>query len=138
MTKKKSFDTNLTEAEFRSRIVSVLRQSSRWWKPKQEAITRARVGRGKYECELCWAIWPPTLPPLPWNKRKRKNILADHIEPVVPVTGWVSYDNWIKRCFVWAEAFQAICWECHKRKTEEERKERNKNKQKKTKWKEKW
>tara|TARA_R110002020_G_scaffold352751_3_gene565758 strand:+ start:340 stop:513 length:174 start_codon:yes stop_codon:yes gene_type:complete len=53
MAKTKPFDTNLTDAEFKSRIISALRQSSRWWKPKQEAIARAKVGRGKYKCESC-------------------------------------------------------------------------------------
>ena len=45
MAKAKPFDTNLTEAEFKSRIVSALRQASRWWKPKNEAISRARIKR---------------------------------------------------------------------------------------------
>lgn len=128
MTTKKSkpFDENLSDAEFRSRIVSALRQSSRWWKPKQEAINRAKVRRGVYKCESCWEEWPPTLPPEPWKKRRRKNIQADHIEPVVPLTWWETYDLWIERCFVWAEWFQAICWKCHKEKTAEERKIRAK------------
>lgn len=124
MPKTKPFWTNLTEAEFKSRIVSCLRQASRWWKPKQEAIARARVGRGRYKCEECWVVWPAALPPLPWKKRKRKNIQADHIEPVVPISWFTSYDDWIKRCFVWAKHFQAICWECHSRKTKKENAER--------------
>ena len=124
MTKR--FDTSLTEAEFKSRIISALRQASRWWWPKKEAIDRAKIERGKYKCEICENIWPATLPPLPWKKKRRKNIQADHIDPVVPITGFTSYDDWIKRCFVWADKFQAICWECHKTKTEEERKERAK------------
>ena len=45
MAKTKPFDTKLTEAEFKSRIISALRQASRWWKPKNEAIARARVSR---------------------------------------------------------------------------------------------
>ena len=122
--KAKPFDTNLSDAEFKSRIVSALRQSSRWWKPKSEAIARARVGRGKYKCESCFKIWPLTLPPLPWKKRKRKNIQADHREPIVPVSGFTTYDQWIERCFVWAEGFDALCWECHTKKTKEENAER--------------
>lgn len=124
MAKTKPFDLNLTEAEFKSRIISCLRQSSRWWKPKQEAIARARVGRGKYKCEECWEVWPLTLPPEPWKKRKRKNIQADHREPVVPLTWFTTYDDWIKRCFVWAEWFDALCWKCHTEKTKKENAER--------------
>ena len=45
MVKRKPFDDKLTEAELRSRIMSAIRQLSRWWRPKNEAIARARVGR---------------------------------------------------------------------------------------------
>lgn len=122
--KTKPFDTNLTDAEFKARIISALRQSSRWWKPKQEAINRAKVSRGMYKCEDCWKIWPPTLPPEKGKKRRRKNCQADHIYEVVPITWFWTYDEWIKRCFVWAEWFQAICWECHTKKTKQENKDR--------------
>lgn len=132
--KTKKFDTNLTEAEFKSRIISALRQASRWWRPKQEAISRARISRGKYKCENCWTVWPLNLPPLPWKKRKRKNIQADHIFPVVWVEWFTTYDDWIKRCFVWAEGFQAICWECHSAITKEENKKRREFKANLKKW----
>ena len=134
MTKTKPFDTNLSPAEFKSRIISALRQASRWRKPKQEAIARARVGRGKYKCEQCWTVWPLTLPPEAWKKKKRKNIQADHIREVVPVTGFTTYDNWIERCFVWADWFEALCHQCHYIKTQQENKQRRAIK----KWEEVW
>jgi 5-methylcytosine-specific restriction endonuclease McrA len=122
--KAKPFWKNLTDAEFKSRIISALRQASRWWVHKSEAIARARVWRWKYKCESCWEIWPLSLPPEEGKKRKRKNIQADHKEPIVPVTGFTTYDDWIKRCFVWAEGFDALCWECHSIKTKKENTER--------------
>ena len=124
---KKKFDTNLTDAAFKGKIISALRMLSRWWTPKQEAIGRARIKRGVYKCELCWTEWPWTLPPLKGKKRKRKNINADHIREVVPVTGFTTYDDFIKRLFVSAEQFQSLCWECHSWpnwKTQFENKER--------------
>ncbi len=114
----------MSDAEFRSFIVSALRNASRFWKPKNLALARARISKGVYKCELCWAIGPPTLPAPPWKKRKIKNILADHISPIVPVTWFTTYDEWIKRCFVEAEHFQAICHNCHSAKTKEENKAR--------------
>jgi len=126
--KKKAFDTHLTKAEFKSKIISWLRQLSRWWRPKQEAIWRARIKRGIYKCELCKKEWPWTLPALPGKKRKRKNIQADHIVPIVWPNGFTSYDDWIERCFVPAEGFQAICWECHSKITKAENAERRKRK----------
>ena len=117
----------MSEAEFRSFIISWLRKLSIYWKPKNIAIARARIRRGVYKCELCWKEWPATLPPLPWRKRKRKNIQADHIKPAVPITWWIDYNNFIERLFVEADWYQAICWECHSGqngKTKTENKER--------------
>jgi len=126
--KTKPFDENLTKAEFKARIIWALRNVSRFWKPKSEAIARARVSRGQYKCELCWKIWPASLPPLSGKKRKRHNINADHIIPIVWPEWFTSYDEWIRRCFVPASGFQAICWECHSKITKEENEERRKNK----------
>lgn len=129
MKQKKTINNNtMTPAQFKSWIISALRWRSRFWKPKQEAISRARVRRGVYKCEECGTEWPLTLPPLPWRKRKRKNIQADHCEPIVPITGFTTYDDWIERCFVGAEQFQALCWDCHTTKTKKENELRRKTK----------
>jgi hypothetical protein len=73
----------MTEREFRSFIISALRNLTRWWKPKNKAIQRARVGHNKYKCELCGEIVPSTLPAPKGKKRKIKAIQADHIVSVV-------------------------------------------------------
>ena len=138
MTKAKPFAPTLSKAEFKSKVVSALRQLSRFWKPKQEAIWRARIKRGVYRCELCKTEWPASLPPLKGKKRKRKNINADHIIPIVWVEWFTSYDNWIERCFVPAEGYQAICWDCHSEKTKEENEERRQYKLKQKLWTKKW
>lgn len=121
----------MTEAQFKSFIISALRKASIYWKPKNVAIGRARIKRGTYKCESCWKEWPASLPPLAWKKRKRKNIQADHRSPVVPLTGFTTYDSWIERCFVGADKYDAICRQCHTDKTSEERKQRALNKNKK-------
>lgn len=111
----------MSEAEFKSMIISALRNLSVRWKPKARCIAKARVSRGVYRCELCKKEWPASLPPLPWKKRKRKNILADHISPIVNPKKWFEwYDEWIKRCFI-ETGFQALCKECHDKKTQKER-----------------
>lgn len=123
----------MTEAQFRSYIISTLRKASMYWKPKSQCISEARVKRWVYKCEMCNREWPATLPPLPWKKRKRKNIQADHILPAVdPKKGWESWDSFIERLFVEKEWYQAICRECHSWedwKTKKENKERKKYKE---------
>ena len=111
-----------TEARKKGFIVSLLRAGFQRWGPKQQCIKDARVGRGKYKCSSCGTVGPPTLPPKPGNKRRVKNIVADHIEPIVdPDVGFVGFDEWVARAFVEIEAFQALCDECHTIKTKKER-----------------
>ena len=117
----------MSEAEFKSFILSWLRDKSRFWKPKTRAIARARIWRNLYKCEECWKEWPWKIPPLPWNKRERKNIQADHTREIVPVTWFEWFDSWIERCFIEEEWYKALCWECHSWdnwKTKTENKER--------------
>lgn len=120
-----------TESRYRSFIISALRSASTRWGPKNECIKNARVRRGVYKCELCKKEGPATLPPKEGNKRRRKNIVADHIQPIVdPTVGFVDFDTWIARCFVEADGYQALCHDCHTAKSNEEKriaKERRKN-----------
>mgnify|MGYP003671258133 CR=1 FL=1 len=111
-----------TSARFKSFVVSQLRSATMRWSPKQQCIKNAKVERGKYKCECCGAIGPPTLPPPEGKIRRIKNIVADHIHPIVPPeTGFTTYDSWIERCFVEIEGFQALCHKCHTSKSQEER-----------------
>lgn len=111
----------MTRSQFRSFIISKLRQASMYWKPKNECIARCRVGRGMYKCEMCKQTVPATLPPEPWKKKRKKNFLADHISPIIdPEVGFNWFDSWIERCFVEINGYQGLCWACHKKKTDEE------------------
>lgn len=124
-------DGQWTDARFKSFIISQLRSATQRWGPKQSCIKNARVRRGFYRCECCEELVPATLPPPEGKKRRIKNIVADHIEPIVdPAIGFTSYDDWVERCFVELEGYQALCHKCHTIKSNEERKiatERRKN-----------
>ena len=111
-----------TEARKKSFIVSALRAAFTRWGPKQQCVKNARIRRGVYKCEGCGEEGPATLPPLEGNKRRRKNIVADHIDPIVcPYDGFIDFNTWISRGFVELSGFQALCWQCHTDKTNEER-----------------
>lgn len=110
-----------TESRYFSFVKGALRAASIKWGPMQKCISKAKVGYGLYKCECCGAVGPPTLPPKEGGKRRIKNIVADHIEPVIdPVRGFVSWDELIARLFVEEEGFQALCAKCHKEKSDEE------------------
>ena len=111
-----------TDARKKSFIVSLLRGGFQRWGPKQLCIKNARVRRGWYLCEECREEVPATLPPKPGNKKRIKNIVADHIDPIVdPATGFEGFETWIDRAFVELDGFQALCHACHEKKTAAER-----------------
>lgn len=88
-------------------ITGVLRRASFHWKPRQEAMTAARVSRGNYKCAICQddGFGP-------------KEVTLDHIDPVVdPKLGFVSWDHFIPRLFCEASGFQVICKSCDSSKT---------------------
>lgn len=106
--KKKLPILSQDDPRFRSMVMSGLRQASRWWIPSQACISKARVGRGKYQCPLCKGFF------------KVKEMKKDHIEPVIPLTGFDGWDGVVKRMFGKEEEYQGICKTCHADKTKEE------------------
>ena len=73
-------------------------------------------------CAGCKKEVPATLPPKEGNKRRIKNIVADHIDPIIdPEVGFEGFDKWIERGFIEGEGFQALCHACHQKKTKLER-----------------
>lgn len=106
-----------TEAKFKSFVKNQLRSASRKWAPIQECLRNARVSRGLYKCAGCGETVPATVKD---GAKRKKNIFTDHIEPVVPVTGWVSWDSCIERMFSELDNLQALCWDCHNEKSKEE------------------
>lgn len=109
-----------TAARYRAFITSALRQGSQRWPPKHKALKRAWRSRGQYECESCGTVGPKTLPPESGKKRRRNNAVVDHIEPIVPVTGFTTWDDFIKRLYCEAEDLQILCYKCNKHKCSEE------------------
>lgn len=111
-----------TDARKKSFIISLLRSGFQRWGPKQDCIRKARTRRGFYRCSGCKKEVPATLPPKEGNKKRIKNIVADHIDPIIdPNVGFKGFDKWIERAFVEAEGFQALCHACHQNKTKQER-----------------
>ena len=43
----------MSEAEFRSFIISALRDRTKWWKPITRTKAAARIRPGIYKCEKC-------------------------------------------------------------------------------------
>jgi len=87
-------------------VKGLLRRGTFHWRARTEAMTAARVERGKYKCASCEDLFGP------------KEVALDHIKPVVdPKVGFTTWDSYIERLFCPAEDFQVICNACHDQKT---------------------
>lgn len=113
---------NWTESKFQSFIKSTLRKGTTRWPPKYEVLNAAKRGKrvndstGRlaehYECAHCHGVFPA------------KEVQVDHIESVIPLTGFISWDDVIKRMFCQADGLQVLCKTCHAIKSKEEGVER--------------
>ncbi len=122
----------MTEAAFRSHIISGLRKASMYWKPKGVALKESRdgkmihpeTGRERIVCKCSHC-----------GKRDFENKMkVDHIDPVVPVDGFndnlflnINWSEYIERMFVEVDGYQVLCKECHDLKTKKETDERKRS-----------
>lgn len=117
-----------TAARFNSFIKGGLRQLSYRWGPIHKVKKAAWVERGVYQCKG-YKKRTHKVPCTVKNDKgvRKNNVFVDHIDPVVPSSGFKSWDSVISRMFCEADGFQLLCTQCHKEKTKDERDERNKN-----------
>jgi hypothetical protein len=117
-TKRKYNDGEWTEARFNSFVKGGLRSASQRWPPKYRVLSQACVGTklnvatGRmakhYICNSCKNEFPA------------KNVEVNHIRPVVPVTGFDSWDGVVERLFCEAEGLEVVCKLCHRAITKQE------------------
>ena len=108
-----------TDARFHSFVKSALRSASSRWPPKYESLkeafidkrTNKKTGRlsKHYRCASCREIFPTS------------EVQVDHIDPVIPLTGFSTWDEVVDRIFCEREGFQVLCKACHNIKTQQER-----------------
>lgn len=91
-------------------LIPKLRRLSYMWPPRNEAKAKARISRGIYQCNSCKDHFGP------------KEIVIDHINPVVPLTGFEDLGKYVESLFCSVEGLQALCTGCHDKKTETENK----------------
>ena len=112
-----------TEARYRSFIKGGLRSVSVRWPPRYKCLNDAKVGKrinkssGRlaehYKCAKCLDIFPA------------KEVEVNHIVPVVPLTGFTTWDETVSRMFCEIEGLEVVCKPCHRNITKQENQERN-------------
>jgi hypothetical protein len=123
-----------SEARMRSFAMSALRRAQ--WPAKYASIDAAFVGDGinpdtgkkckLHKCPECQRVLP------------KGSFHADHLEPVIPLggfangaDGWLGYD-WnqvMRRLWVEASGYRAICEACHVAKSTAENRERKESRE---------
>jgi ribosomal protein L44E len=115
---KKYNNNQWTQARFNSFVKGALRAASQRWPPKYSVLTKAFTSRKEnkatgrlakhFECNKCKQEFP------------QKEVEVNHISPIVPVTGFDSWDKVIERLFCEEEGLEVVCKPCHKSITKEE------------------
>lgn len=107
-TKRKPYSDDNYEAELKKFVISSLRRTSLWWAARSMALKNARIERGLYKCANCQKVFP------------RKEIQLDHKFPVVRISGFTDYNDYIKRMLPPSTHYSVLCITCHSIKTQEE------------------
>ncbi len=94
------------------------------WPPRNSVAKAAWCSRGVYCCAGWCRPGDAGAHEVKRTVNGANNIYIDHIEPVIPATGFTTWDDAIRRMFPEADGFQLLCKECHARKTKGERDER--------------
>jgi 5-methylcytosine-specific restriction endonuclease McrA len=111
-----------TEARYRAFIKGGLRSVSDRWPPRYKCLNAAKVGKrvnkasGRlaehYRCAKCLDIFP------------LKEVEVNHIIPVIPTSGFTTWDDTIERMFCEQIGLEILCKPCHKLVTKQENEER--------------
>lgn len=107
--KKREITSENIDVSRKQYIVASLRMASLRWPPRNEALKRARVDRGFYECAACKKSW------------HRFGVQVDHIKPAVKLSGFTTWDDYVERMLPLPEGYQVLCKPCHEEKTKSEK-----------------
>lgn len=111
-----------SKARFNSFVKGTLRSASQRWPPKYQTLADAYVGTktnvktGRqakhYKCNKCLEDFP------------QKEVEVNHITPVVPLSGFDSWDGVVERLFCEKDGMEVLCKPCHRSETNNENKGR--------------
>lgn len=122
------------EKKTKNYVNAQLRRIFRWTSAYKETQERCQVAAGIYRCEGCKELISKN------GKYKGDEFLdepvrssklyVDHIDPFVPIEGWISDADWAARCIsrmmLPAKELQYLCHKCHTEKTSSEASKRKK------------
>jgi 5-methylcytosine-specific restriction endonuclease McrA len=93
-----------------TKIMSALRRIWRYSPERKAALDAATVGKDTVRCGSCG------------QETHKKLAAVDHVETVVPLAGFQSWDETIAR--MKSTKLMVLCCECHSKKTKDENEKR--------------
>lgn len=109
---KKYNNGQWTQARYNSFVKGALRAASQRWPPKYSVLAKAFTKRKEnkatgrlakhFRCNKCKEEFP------------QKEVEVNHIVPVVPLSGFDSWDRVIERLFCEEDGLEVVCKPCHK------------------------
>lgn len=100
-------------------LIPKIRKASLHWLGRTIALANARVAPGLYKCYICSLEFGI------------KDIHADHIDPIVSVTGFTDWNDYILKTLVSPSKYGVACITCHEAKTMVEKERRKLERKKK-------
>jgi hypothetical protein len=99
-------------------IINVLRRGTITWSGRTDCLNRNRRKRpvGKTKKGKDKFLWERACDSCgEWHLLKDNDLEVDHIEEVGPFKG--CFDDFVRRMYCGQENLQALCFQCHSRKT---------------------
>lgn len=93
---------------FKPKVISAARRIFLHSPIRREAMERNKTSDGFHRCEQC--------------RKLTEKVNIDHIDHVIPLSGFDSWDGVLNRLFCDPLKLQKLCPECHSKKTTDEQK----------------
>lgn len=107
-------------------IISYARRISGSWQPKQNVKKQSQVAPALHRCSKCGSLnyegeseknFQKYVTDYPNDIVNFDGIEMDHIQPVVQVSGWTTWDDFFKSLFCDEDGYRALCHSCHHAKS---------------------
>jgi hypothetical protein len=110
-------------------IINYARRLSGSWPPKQNVKKQALVAPALHRCSKCGSLnyegesernFQKYVEQFPNDVVNFDGIEMDHVQPVVKLSGWISWEDFFSSLFCDEDGYRALCSVCHREKSRRE------------------
>lgn len=120
-------------AKIKRMIIGYARRLSGSWEPRNNVKRRAKIAPALHRCSKCGSLnyegdsqktYEKYLEQYPNDIVNFDGIEIDHVQPVIKVTGFTTWDEYFSSLFCDEDGYRPLCNSCHTRKSSEENRQR--------------